>query len=192
MALYRVTIPYVDRADEPASGAQVRYTTLEVEAASVPAARRSAVSEFEEMGVIGPSGPAAGGRPRVIERDIRVERTTVARRSAFDVIVTDLGPSVAAARLAGSINAHNYQRLQETLDELKERGVARLVLDLSGLTYVNSTGLSLFVAAGDLFDLRLAAVPVKIKHLLRMIGLDQLFPTFAGVGEAAKAPRDVR
>ena len=180
MALYRVIIPYEDAT----SGAQVRYATLEIEGESEPAARRSAVAEFEEMAVIGSSGE----RPRVVERDIRVERAPVVRRSAFDVTLTRLGPEVTSARLTGSLNAHNFPRLQEALDDLKERGVPRLVLDLSGLAYVNSTGLSLFVAAGDMFDLRLAAVPVKINNLLKMIGLDKLFPTFAAVGEAAKAP----
>ena len=95
---------------------------------------------------------------------------------------------VASARLVGSLNAMNFHKLQEALDELKVQGVGRLVLDLSGLSYINSTGLSLLVAAGDLFDLRLAAVPVKIDHILKMIGLDKLFPAFARVGEAAAAP----
>jgi anti-anti-sigma factor len=189
MAVYRVIIPYVESA--PGTGGpgrpatQMRYTTVEVEADSDAMARRLAVSEFEEMAVLGPSGE----RPRVMERDIRVERAPVARRSAFDVLISELGTGVASAKLCGSLNAHNFQKLQEALDDLKERGVARLVLDLSSLTYVNSTGLSLFVAAGDLFDLRLAAVPVKIRHILKMIGLDKLFPTYAGVADAAKAPK---
>jgi anti-anti-sigma factor len=180
MALFRVMIPY----REPASGAQVRYATLEVEAEGEPVVRRQAMAEFEEMAVFG--GEAS--RPEVIERDIRVERAPLARRSAFDVTIKDLGPRVASARLTGSLNTHNFHRLQEALDELKDRGVVRLVLDLGGLSYVNSTGLSLFVAAGDLFDLRLAAVPVKIGSLLRMIGLDKLFQSFSGVIEAANAP----
>ena len=89
MALYRVVIPY----HEAASGSQVRYTTLEVEADSEPMARRLARVEFDEISVFGP----AGGGPEIIERDIRVERAPVARRSAFDVTLTALGPNVASA-----------------------------------------------------------------------------------------------
>ena len=184
MALYRVIVPF----NEPAAGGQKRYTTLEVEAESERAARRLGVSEFEDMTVLGPSGAS----PQVIEGEIRVERAPVARRSAFDVAVKSLGAQVASIRLTGSLTSHNFQKLQQALDQLKESGVKRLVLDLSALSYICSTGLSLFVAAGDLFDLRLAAVPVKIGHILRMIGLDQLFPTFAGVAEAAKAPETAK
>ena len=180
MALYRVLIPY----ESAAPGPQVRYTTLEIEAESEPVAKRFGVAEFEEMSVLSSSGE----RPRVVERDIRVERAPVARRSAFDVNVSNLGPEVASARLTGSLKSSNFHKLQEVLDDLKDQGVRRLVLDLSGLSYVNSTGLSLFVAASDMFDVRMAAVPVKISNILKMIGLDKLFPTFTGVGEAAKAP----
>ena len=184
MALYRVMIPY----REAASGAPVRYATLEVEADSEAAAKRLAASEFEEMSVFGPSGESPQVVVRREEGGVRVERAPAARRATFEVTVTGMGPQVASIRLTGSLNSRNYQKLQEKLDDLKEQGVRRLVFDMSGLTYVNSTGLSLFIAAGDMFDLRLAAVPARIANLLKMIGLDQLFPTFAAVGEAASAP----
>jgi len=179
MALYRVILPYGDASP----GSAVRYTTIEVEAESEQDAKRLALAEFGSMAVLGPSG----GRPRVVEGEIKVERAPVARRASLEVTTTPLGPQLAAMRLVGSLNSSNFTQLQQALDELRAAGFARLVMDLSGLTYVNSTGLSLFVAAGDLFEMRLAAVPNRILRLLKMIGLDKLFQTFNTVAEAAKA-----
>jgi anti-anti-sigma factor len=180
MALYRVIVPYGGSSGQAAA----QYTTVEVEAESESEAKRLALVEFEEMAGLGPSGE----RPRPIQREVRIERAPIARRSSLEIFTNELGPAAASARLVGSLNAANFDALQQALDGLKDRGVSRLVLDLSGLAYVNSTGLSLFVAAGDLFDLRLAVVPARIGRLFRMIGLDKFFPTFTTVAEAAKAP----
>jgi anti-anti-sigma factor len=178
MAFYRVTLPHRD----PVSGA-MRHTTVEVEGESEAEARRLALAEFAEMAGLGSSQT----RPSVIERDIRVERAPVARRSTLEITKTTLPGGVVCIRLAGSLNAANFERLQEALDGAGAGGARRLVLDLGGLTYVNSTGMSLFVAASDLFDLRLAAVPERISRLFRMVGLDQLCPSYASVSEAASA-----
>ncbi len=194
MALYKVIVPFDEGAPAGrapgARAAPTRYTTIEVEADSAPEAKRLALSEFEEMVRLGRPGatPSKGATVRVIEGDIRAERAPVSRRASLDVATTTIGPEVASARLVGSITSGNFRVLQECLDELEKQGIARLVLDLGGLTYVNSTGLSLFVAAGDVFDLRLASVPARIMRLLRMIGLDKIFPAYKTVSEAAAAP----
>jgi len=179
MALYRVTLPFVEQAS---GGSTVRHTTLEVEADSEAEARRLALNEFAEM-----SSLAAGGSPpKVMEKEIKFERAPVSRRASLDINVRDLPVGATVVRLVGSLNSNNFGRFQDALDKTKARGVERLIIDLSGLTYVNSTGLSLFVAAGDMFEVALAAVPSRILRLLKMIGLDQLFPTFSTVAEASK------
>lgn len=182
MALYKVILPYGDASGGPG----VRYATLEVEADSEQEAKRLALAEFNEMVVLGPGG--TGSRPKVIDSEIKIERAPVARRGSLELSTTSLGPQTVALRLVGSLSSSNFIQLQETLDQLKSSGVSCLVLDLSGLTYVNSTGLSLFVAAGDLFDMRLAAVPSRILRLLKLIGLDKLFRIYSSIGEAASAP----
>ena len=156
----------------------------EVEAGSEAEAKELAVSEFQEM--VNLSRPVVP--PHLVEGQIRVERAPVRRAAALEITTEMLAPMVATTRLVGAVGSGNFHQLQECLDELKTAGVSRLVLDLSALTYVNSTGLSLFIAAGDLFDVRLAAVPVRITRLLKMIGLDKLFASYMSVAEAARAP----
>ena len=182
MAIYRVIVPFGDAAPGAAASA-ARYTTIQVDADSVDDAKRLAVAEFNEM-----AGLCADRQPVITDGEIRVERAAAAAPSSLDVTTSVLSPGLAVARVSGAINSRNYDRLQESLDELKSKEVSRLVVDLSGLTYINSTGMSLFIAAGDLFDLRLAAVPARITRLFRMIGLDSIFRNYMSVAEAAKAP----
>jgi len=177
MALYRVILPHCDEA-----GSQVRYTTVEVEAESEPEAKRLALVEFEDMTDLA----STGAGQVVVEQDIRIERAPVSRRAALEVSVANLSPDVASARLVGSLTSGNFTQFQEALDSLQDQDVERLVLDLSGLTYVNSTGLSLFVAAADMFDLRLAAVPARIMRLLKLIGLAEILPSYGSVSDAAR------
>jgi anti-anti-sigma factor len=179
MALYRVTLPFADASP----GGGVRYTTIEVEADSEAEARRLALNEFAEMSDLGSAGPP----PRIIEKDIKYERAPVARRATLDIASRDLPGGIVVLRLVGSLNSSNFMQFQEILDQTQTRGVKKLIIDLSGLTYVNSTGLSLFVAAGDMFAVSLAAVPSRILRLLKMIGLDKLFPTFGTVAEIVKS-----
>lgn len=161
----------------------MRFATFEVEADNAQEARRLAFAEFEEM-----VGLAGGARPRPVERDIKIERVSIARKPELGIERRKLGPGVMCLHLSGALETRSFGRLQEELDALKALEVSRLVLDLSGIWYINSTGLSLMVAAGDLFDVRLAAVPDRINRIFRMIGLDKLFPTFRSAAEAAQAP----
>ncbi len=182
MATYRVIVPYGDAT--PGSSQSVsRFTTIQVEAESDSDAQKLAVAEFNEMANL-----CTDRQPLVARGDVRVERAPAAAPASFDVTASLLSPGVAVARLVGAINSRNYDKLQQSLDALKSKDVSRLVLDLSGLTYINSTGMSIFIAAGDLFDMRLASVPARITRLFRMIGLDAIFRNYMSVAEAAKAP----
>ena len=48
---------------------------------------------------------------------------------------------VAVVALSGELDASNYQQLIDTARSLKAQGAHHFVLDLSGLTYMGSSGL---------------------------------------------------
>ncbi len=69
-----------------------------------------------------------------------------------------------------------------------------MVLDLSGLTFCDSTGITVFVtahrrsqAAGS--SLGLAGVSPAQMRVLQMVGLDEVFTFHADVDEAVRAAR---
>ena len=105
-----------------------------------------------------------------------------------------------AETLRSALDAAIAETLSAALDGM-EHG-ARLVLDLRGLTFVDSTGLHLLVALDqraqrDGFQLTLLAPAAPVDRAIRLCGLDQTLP-FAAPVEAVdtelgeSSPRDAR
>ncbi len=94
--------------------------------------------------------------------------------------------------VAGELDYHTAARLRAGLDEVPlDQGVS-LIIDLSGLTYCDSTGISILVsayhrakAAGAV--LALAGLNPDIARVFRVIGLDQVFSSYDTVDAASRA-----
>jgi len=83
-------------------------------------------------------------------------------------------------KISGELDIRTCDQLEHDAGDLADRG-GRLVLDLSELTFCDSTGLAGLVrlhkraeAAGGTLVLR-APVP-RVHHLLSLTGLTRLFP----------------
>ena len=115
---------------------------------------------------------------------------------ADPVLAVTLHPHPAGPCLmsvSGELDYHTAPRLRAGLDEVPLETGASLIIDLSGLTYCDSTGISILVgayhrakAAGTV--LALAANP-DISRVFRVIGLDQVFVSYDTVDAAARALR---
>ncbi|MGW4985971.1 STAS domain-containing protein, partial [Streptomyces mirabilis] len=69
---------------------------------------------------------------------------------------------------------------------------AALVIDLTGITFCDSSGMTVLIAARNhalaaQADIALAAVPDRVSRMLHIVGLDQVFPTHATAQAAAAA-----
>ena len=116
---------------------------------------------------------------------------------ADPVLAVTLHPHPAGPRLmsvSGELDYHTAPRLRAGLDEVPLETGASLIIDLSGLTYCDSTGISILVgayhrakAAGAV--LALAGVNPDISRVFRVIGLDQVFVSYDTVDAAARALR---
>jgi len=83
-------------------------------------------------------------------------------------------------------------KLHESLHELKEQGKANVVVDLSKVKFMNSSGLGMLISAMTTMrnaggDLRLANVADRIQSLLVITKLITVFKHFESVDEAAKS-----
>jgi anti-sigma B factor antagonist len=95
-----------------------------------------------------------------------------------------LGADVVV-ELAGELDLSSAGQLRSTLHGLYESGITSLVLDLSRLVFVDSTGLSEFVAAlkhcrergGDVV---LRSPTASASRVLNISGLDQVFTIVPG------------
>ncbi|GHH44169.1 STAS domain-containing protein [Streptomyces candidus] len=88
------------------------------------------------------------------------------------------GPVV---EIAGDLDYDTAGRLREVCTDLALHSGQRLVIDLAALEFMDSTGITALIAARNHAlaagaDIALAAVPDNTIRILRLVGLDQIFP----------------
>jgi anti-sigma B factor antagonist len=108
----------------------------------------------------------------------------------------DIGSSVVDGRtvvqVVGEIDVYTAPQLRERLDQEIEAGHHDLVVDLSGVSFMDSTGLGVLV--GRLKQIRLNDGSMKLvcahDRVLKVFvitGLDKVFAIYPTVGEAVAA-----
>ena len=100
------------------------------------------------------------------------------------------GPCLLA--VDGELDYHTAPRLRAGLDEVPMQTGGGLVIDLSALTYCDSTGISVLVSAYHQAKaagvaLALAGMNPDIARIFRVIGLDQVFSSYDSVDAATRA-----
>jgi anti-sigma B factor antagonist len=105
------------------------------------------------------------------------------------VSVVDNPDNSVVVTVRGSLDIDSAPVLTTALDQVLERPVPRVVVDLSGVEFCDSTGLSAFVighnqaaAAGGW--LRIAAPTPWMSRLLDTVGLTGRLGVYPGVAEA--------
>lgn len=106
--------------------------------------------------------------------------------------VLDHRSDVAVLRLAGELDADTAAQLHDMLADLLERPVPRIVVDLTGLKFCDSVGLSAFVTAKQVIAARggwlsFAGANHFLSDLLETVGLSRYFAIFAEVDDAIAA-----
>jgi anti-anti-sigma factor len=100
---------------------------------------------------------------------------------------------VALLELRGWIDLSAEQRLEQTLDELAARGVARLVVDCSPLRHVDYRMVPRLVGALARFETRSGSVLLSglsrhLRDLFRLAGFDPHVGAWSPDGQALPAP----
>ncbi|NNJ06017.1 STAS domain-containing protein [Streptomyces sp. PKU-MA01144] len=89
-----------------------------------------------------------------------------------------IGPVV---EVFGELDHSSAIRLRELIPTIELRPGQRLVMDLSGMEFCDSSGITALIAAhhhaqAARAELALAAVPAHTLRILRVVGLDQILP----------------
>src|ERR1044071_10347862 len=108
---------------------------------------------------------------------------TVDTEQRGDVVVVSVG---------GELDMATAPQLQDQITDLLDRGLARLVFDLTDVSFCDSTGLSVFVRAKNSTDdaggaVRLAAPQRGVRRILEVSGLVEVLRTYPTVDEAVAA-----
>ncbi len=94
-----------------------------------------------------------------------------------------------AVFLTGSIDASTNQTFEKRLSDILSSGTTSVMLVLTNVKYINSTGLGTIVKCVDTFrekggDIKLVGVPTKVIALFEMLGLLALFETHDSIESA--------
>ena len=96
--------------------------------------------------------------------------------------------TVRVLSLMGQLDAHTFPKLQAALEAIDD-DEPRVVLEFSKLEYISSAGLGVLSKMTKEFreregDIRLAALPDKIKNIMDLLGFSQVIQVHKTVGDA--------
>ncbi|WP_221353630.1 STAS domain-containing protein [Streptomyces beigongshangae] len=101
-------------------------------------------------------------------------------------------PAGAVVELAGELDHQTAPGVRAALPGLELLPGQQLVLDLGGVEFCDSSGITVLIAARNHAlaagaGIALAAVPEHVSRIFRVVGLDQVFPAHptARAAEAA-------
>jgi len=109
--------------------------------------------------------------------------------TAFSVDSARLQDTVGLVTLTGEVDIYTAPRLKEHMLELFDGGVRDMVIDLSAVTFIDSTALGVLIGGvrrvndlGGTIALVVATRPVQ--RILSVTGLDQVFTVHGTRDEA--------
>jgi anti-sigma B factor antagonist len=107
-------------------------------------------------------------------------------------ITTSQGNARTVVHVSGEIDVYTVSALRDRLDSVIERGEHHLVIDLSAVTFMDSTGLGVLVgrlklvrAAGG--SMRLVTGHERVLKVFAITGLDKVFEIYPTVDDAVAA-----
>lgn len=110
---------------------------------------------------------------------------------ALKISVT-AGPAHTLVTVAGECDLHTGRQLRDVLTSEVSRGVRRLILDLSELAFMDSTGMQVLLSVRTVLIVRgrtLALVSPQpvVARILELTGADQVIPVYDTLQDAQTA-----
>lgn len=111
---------------------------------------------------------------------------------AFQMLKENLENGIVLLTIRGFLDAHTFEELERTINDLFDQEHYRLVVDLSGLDYISSAGAGVFIGAigtaqendGNIVLLKPSP---NVKEVFDLLGLSQIFTFKEDRGEAVTA-----
>lgn len=99
------------------------------------------------------------------------------------------GDSYTVIALAGESDVYTYDQLRGALESEAAKGVLLLIVDLSALEFMDSTGVQVLLDIRVMMSSRggklaLASPQTTVARVLNLVGADQLIPVYPSVQEA--------
>jgi len=107
----------------------------------------------------------------------------------FTVEARNVRDGVAVIALGGEVDVYTSPRLKQEMVDLLNKGTTRLIIDLSAVDYLDSTGLGVLIgglkrAREREGDLRLICNNLRILRIFEITGLTKIFDIHSSEAEA--------
>lgn len=104
-------------------------------------------------------------------------------------ISTETAGATCTISLKGEVDVYTSPRLKQELADVVDGGCRQVIVDLEGLSFIDSSGLGVLVSGLRRVKehdgtLRLVCTKDGILKIFRITGLDKVFPVFETVDEA--------
>jgi len=109
----------------------------------------------------------------------------------LEIQTKQVQPDIVVLEIKGRITlGGDSKQLEWTVDKLVNEGQKKVILDLAGVTNIDSTGIGIIVmSAGKVKnaggELRVAGASAHVEEVLRMTNIDQLVMLHPSAGNAA-------
>lgn len=109
----------------------------------------------------------------------------------FRLTVASLSPSLSLVSVSGEIDLHTAERLQQGIDEATSVGADTVLVDLSGVGFIDSTALGVIVQETKRLEGRghaliLVTNDPRTMRVLEVTGLDRVLPRRATLQDALR------
>jgi anti-sigma B factor antagonist len=98
----------------------------------------------------------------------------------FEINLEEIGPAMTMVHVAGWLDAHTFEFMEQTIQQLFKEGKVRLAVNLSDVEYMSSAGAGVFIgtlsesqARGGNIVLMNPTEPVQ--EVFDMLGLSRIF-----------------
>ena len=99
------------------------------------------------------------------------------------------GSAYTLVTLAGECDLHTGRQLRDVLTSEVSRGARRMILDLAGLAFMDSTGMQVLLGVRTVLSVRggtmaLVSPQPVVARILELTGADQYIPVYDSLEEA--------
>jgi anti-sigma B factor antagonist len=110
----------------------------------------------------------------------------------FRATVAEIGGRIALVSVSGELDLYVERELREALEAAELLGMPTVIVDLSGVTFMDSTACGILVAEakkreGDVGRLVLISNGTRTTRVLEVAGIDQVVPVLPTLHAALQA-----
>ena len=113
----------------------------------------------------------------------------VENKEQLKIVSKELKPGIWELQIEGSLDWSNFSRVESSINEIFQKGIYRLVINLRDTTYISSAGFGCFISSLDVAmkhngNLIFAATPPEIQDVFDILGLSKILQLAKDEAEA--------